>query len=93
MPDFETYQGHCGPVTYRLITAAADVTDDLLAIAEETYAAWFDNGEPIDWDEFWSRMVDPDDLYDRGIGFDFPNLDSPAQRKIQRHIRKYRSRV
>ena len=49
------------------IIEADDVTDEVLRMAEETFESWFDDDQPIDWD------------------------DTPAMRKIQRHVRKYRS--
>jgi hypothetical protein len=64
-----------------------DVTESILRIAEQVFEDWFDFDEPIDWDDdsygFWTRMED----HDIDLG---EQLDTPAMRKIQRHIRKYR---
>jgi hypothetical protein len=72
-----------------MIIEAKDVTEELLRMAEDTFEAWFDNDEPIDWDDdaygFWARM-ESDFRIDFG-----PQIDTPAMRKIQRHIRKYRA--
>jgi hypothetical protein len=73
----------------RAVVAADDVTDEVLAAAEET-ETWYGDG-PIDWDDFWDRL-DGTQLAD-GSEIDLsPNNegDSPAMRKIQRHIRNLR---
>lgn len=73
--------------TYRLIVEADDVTEEVLDAAE--YAEeWFVD-ERIDWEEFIDRMDNvelPDGtLIDMG-----DSMDSPAIRKIKRHIREMR---
>lgn len=66
-----------------------DVTDEVLRMAEETFESWFDDDQPIDWDGdgygFWARLESDHEIE---LG---PQIDTPAMRKIQRHVRKYRS--
>ena len=60
-----------------------DVTPECLLAAEEVFSGFFDNnGEPIDWYSFLDRL--------ERWGFCSNELDNPAVRKIQRHIRKIR---
>lgn len=73
----------------RLLRTAADVTDRILELAEETYDGFFDYEGPIDWEDFLDRLcsygqheADP---------FDIAQMDNPAVRKIKTHIRKYRN--
>lgn len=66
-----------------IIKEAGDVTADVLKTAEEVYEGFFDtDGEPIDWVAFLDRL--------EAWGYCANELDSPAVRKIQRHIRKHR---
>lgn len=68
----------------KLIKQAEDVTPDCLQAAEEVFEGFFDNdGEPIDWYSFLDRL--------EAYGFSATELDSPAVRKIQRHVRKFRT--
>ena len=75
-------------MTREPITRADQVTDEILDMAEDTFSGWFDNDEPIDWEwekyGFWSRMES-----DHGIDLGDQN-DTPAMRKIQKHVRAYR---
>ena len=76
----------------RIIVTAKDVTPEILAVAEDVFDGWFDNDEPIDWEDFIDRLADPSGLNDKGAGaFDFDHYDNPAVQKIKRHIRKYRT--
>lgn len=68
---------------------AAEVTEEILTLAEGTYDGWFDDEEKIDWEEFVDRLVKEGYLAD-GSHLEFDTYDSPAIRKIQRHIREYR---
>jgi len=66
------------------IQTAEDVTPECLTEAEQIFCDWFDNGdEPIDWERFWDRL--------ETVGYTVTDMDSPACRKIQRHVRKFRS--
>lgn len=77
---------------YRVIQTAKDVTPEILLAAEQTFDGWFDNDEPIDWESFIDKLADPYGHNDAGAGaFDFNENDNSAIRKIQRHIRKYKS--
>lgn len=68
------------PITIREV---ADVTPDCLTAAEDIYEGFFDNdGEPIDWVSFLDRL--------EAWGYCATEMDCPAVRKIQRHIRKFR---
>lgn len=77
-------------VTYVEPQTAGEVTDEMLALAEETHDSWFDDGGPIDWDEFIDRMVGYGYLSD-GTRLEFDTYDNPAIRKIKRHVREYRN--
>lgn len=76
-------------VTYRYPTEAADVTPEMLTMAEDIYDGWFDGDERIDWEEFFDRMAKWSLLEDPPWEFD--EYDNGAIRKIQKHIRAYRS--
>lgn len=66
-----------------IIKEIADVTPACLSAAEDIYEGFYDNdGEPIDWVSFLDRL--------EAWGYCANELDSPAVRKIQRHIRKLR---
>lgn len=67
----------------RALSSAADVTEDVLKDAEEVLDGWFSYGGRIDWEEFLERL----EQYNNGA-YDFPEMDSPAVQKIQRHIRR-----
>jgi hypothetical protein len=74
----------------RVLSTAADVTDDVLEAAIETFDDWFDNDEPIDWESFIDRLADPTGCGKAGA-IEFDKYDNPAIRKIQRHVRAYRN--
>jgi len=66
------------------IKQAEDVTPECLKAAEEVFEGFFDSdGEPIDWFSFLDRL--------EAYGYSSNEVDNPAIRKIQRHIRKFRS--
>lgn len=73
------------------ITAAEDVIEEILDLAQEVEEAWFADEPNIDWESFWDRL----DGYtvpgyeDREIDLG-SEMDSPAMRKIQRHVRDLR---
>jgi hypothetical protein len=65
-----------------ILQSANSVTAVVLANAEYVVDGWYPEG-PIDWDDFIDRLV-------AGTDYDIEDMDSPAVRKIQRHIREYR---
>jgi hypothetical protein len=65
------------------IQDAGEVTFDCLCAAEDIYEGWFSNDDQIDWEPFWDRL--------EKYGFAVASLDCGATRKIQRHIRKFKS--
>lgn len=71
-----------------LIVTAQEVTDEILEMCEQTFESWFDDDEPIEWDHetvgFWARLESD---YNLDLG---DQLDSPAMRKIQKHVRAYK---
>lgn len=73
--------------TYTKVTEISEVTAEILALAEET-EEWFGD-EAIVWEDFWDRM-------DESILRDGTRLDlggtnnTPAMRKIKKHIRDLR---
>lgn len=66
-------------MTPRILRKADDVTDEVLQAAEET-SEFFDGA--IEWDRFWDLLC--------GSDFDIEDLDTPATRKIQKHVREFR---
>ena len=88
----ESFTDQYGTHEYRVLETADDVTPEVLEAAERCHDDWFDGGGPIDWEDFLDRLADPHGFNDAGAGaFEFDQYDSPAVRKIQRHVRKYRS--
>jgi hypothetical protein len=65
------------------IKEAEQVTPDVLRFAEDIYEGWFSNDDQIEWEPFWDRL--------EKYGYAVANLDCGATRKIQRHIRKFKS--
>ena len=66
------------------IQEAQDVTPECLLVCEDIFNDWFDyDGEPIDWHTFYDWL--------ETAGWCITDMDCPASRKIQRHIRKHRS--
>ena len=69
---------------HKMIMQVNDVTPECLQAAEEVFEGFFDNdGDPIDWYSFLDRL--------EAYGYSATELDSPAVRKIQRHVRKFRT--
>jgi hypothetical protein len=68
--------------------SADEVTDEILTMVTETVDGWYQDGR-IDWQDVWDR-VDGSTL-DDGRTVDFgDSLDSPAIRKIKKHVRDHR---
>lgn len=67
----------------RSLIATGSVTDEVLSLTESITDGWYRDG-PIDWQDVWDRL-DGTWLND-GTCLDIPELDSPAQRKIRKHI-------
>lgn len=86
MPQYEELDG----VRYLIVHDVEDVTDQMLEMAEEIYDGWFSDEDRIDWQDFidrlarWGNNADPQP-------FDFNEYDTPAERKIKRHIRDYKN--
>jgi hypothetical protein len=66
------------------IQETQEVTAECLANCEELYDDWFDSDEPIDWWLFYDRL-------ESMFGWSITQTDSPASKKIQRHVRKYKN--
>ena len=65
------------------VIEVADLTDDILVVAEDIADACYPEGR-IDWADFLERLEKHTDC-------DFGAADrSPAINKIQRHVRDYR---
>lgn len=79
-------------MTYVEPETAADVTEEMLGLAEDTHDSWFDDGEPIDWEEFIDRLCKSGYLAD-GTRLEFETYESPAINKIKKHVRAYRRLV
>lgn len=79
------------PYRYVTIEEAADVTEPLLKMAEEIHDGWHANDPTMDWESFWSRLESWTlDSHD-GRHLDLGSGDNtPAMRKIQRHVRAIR---
>ena len=82
------YEDHDGK-RYAFPVDAADVTAQMLDLAEQVHGDWFDNDESIDWDDFLDRMATYS-LLDDEQPWEFDETDNAAVRKIQRHIRALR---
>jgi hypothetical protein len=66
-----------------IISTADDVNEACLRAAEEVFEGFFDHdGEPIDWWSFWDRL--------EAYGWTVMETDTPATKKIQKHIRRFR---
>jgi hypothetical protein len=76
-------------VTYVSPETAADVTDEILSLAEDTAESWFSNEERIDWEEFIDRLCNEGYLKD-GTRLEFEEYDNAAINKIKKHVREYR---
>ena len=72
------------------VVQAADVTDEILAIAAAMDDAWFRKDPWIDWRSFFDDLngsMIPSTQRELDLGDEY---DSPAMNRIQRHIRKRR---
>lgn len=71
----------------RILQSKDDITQSVLDDAEEVYDGWFADESRIDWEAFIDRLA-----VDYGNHatepYDVESYDSPAVRKIQRHIRE-----
>ena len=76
-------------VTYVSPETAADVTEEILQLAEEISESWFGDDERIDWEDFIDRLCNEGYLKD-GTKLDFEEYDNAAINKIKKHIREYR---
>ena len=75
----------------RVLSTAKDITPELLEYAESIHDDWFDNDEPIDWEDFIDKFTDPyGHRADGAEPFEILEYWNPAVAKIQRHIRAYR---
>lgn len=73
---------------YTRVHEGADITDEIIEIAQSVYAGWYGDGQRIDWEDLIDR-VDGAELSD-GTRLDLGNsMDSPAIKKIKREIRAY----
>lgn len=70
------------------LSAAADVTPEILALVEAVVEGWYREGS-IDWEDVWDR-VDGTTLADDSYLDLGDDLDTPAMRKIQDHVRALR---
>jgi hypothetical protein len=71
------------------VRTAEDVTDEVMEIVRGIVEGWYDEGR-IDWEDVWDRMEKS--VLDDGRGIDMgDDLESPAQRKIKKEIRKWRA--
>lgn len=70
------------------VREAADVTDEIIAMAQDIYSGWFGDGQRLDWGDFLDRL-DGAELAD-GSRLDLGDtMDSAAIKKIQREIRDF----
>lgn len=70
----------------RIVESADDVTEAVLADAGQVWDGWFADEPRIDWEAFVDRLAnDYGNAADEP--YDFESYDSPAVRKIQRHVR------
>lgn len=76
-------------MNYTTVFDAADVTTEILEIAESIYDGWYADGHTIDWLDFLDRL-DGSTLADESTLDLGSDLSSPAAVKIRRHIQAYR---
>jgi hypothetical protein len=65
------------------ISAAADVTPATIQTAIDVFEGFFDHDEPIDWFSFFDRL--------EAWGWCVTDVLSPAAKKIQREVRKWKA--
>lgn len=75
--------------TYTTVTQAEEVTEELLEMVEGVTDGWYLD-KPVDWEDVWERM-DGTPLNDHTLLDLGGETDTPAMRKMQRHVRKIRS--
>lgn len=81
--------GKFDPSEWRAVTAAEDVTKEILDQAEEVFNGWYANESRVDWDDFLYRL-DGMDLAD-GKKLDLTSdMMTPAVKAIKKHIGEYR---
>ena len=65
----------------RILVTTADVTADVLALADEA-VEWFEDEDTMPTEDFLDRM------FKHPHGTDLEDYDNPAARAIMRHARK-----
>ena len=74
------------------VVAIEDVNGEILDAAQEVEESWFADEPRIDWDNFWDRLDGYEIASHEGRELDLGSeTDTPAMRRIQRHIRDLRS--
>lgn len=74
-----------------IIESAADVTEEILEIAEEVEQGWFADEPQMDWERFWEKMDGYEVKEHDGREIDLGTAnDTPAMRKIVKHIQRWR---
>lgn len=63
------------------IHAKADVNERVLRAAENA-EEWFSDEPRMDWERFWDKLEDE--------GYSVEDMNSPAARVIESHVREYR---
>lgn len=72
------------------VTAAEDVTEEILNAAESIFDGWYADEPRIDWEDFLDRLEGIP--LDNGTRLDLGrDMMSPAIKAIQKHIRAYRN--
>jgi len=66
------------------VMATADVNQRILDAAQDVWESWYDGGRIDDWNEFLTRIE-----YQADVDFG-PTDNTPAIRRIRRHIRDLR---
>lgn len=76
-----------GDDTYTTVTTAEQVTEEILSLTEGVIEGWYNDGK-VDWEDVWDR-IEGSHLDDGTVLNLGNNTDTPAMRKIQRHIRQW----
>ncbi len=76
--------------TYQEIITADDVTDEILSDCEDIEQGFYGNESRIDWEDFFDRRLDGYPLKNGNYICLGNEYDTPAMRKIKRHINKVR---
>jgi hypothetical protein len=74
--------------TWTDLQDVADVTEEILSAVESVIDGWYSTGR-IDWEDVWDRVEGT--RLANGTRLTFSELDSPAQRKIKRQVKKRRA--